>query len=184
MLCWLFRFSISSAMDGPGRVSGLTARHTRRCANCREFFEKCLSISEGLRKPPPTSKSTVSERLSERVFSVVEDRRAKVSRVVIGRRVLAIAASVAVIALAGVLFLTQRDNRPGGSDYDKGLEIVRSLARDAAGGEVDIAALPRSVEAPLAGEVESLTNRTESAVRFLVTCVAVNPGRGGDRTIN
>ncbi|MCK4293111.1 MAG: hypothetical protein KAY65_07925 [Planctomycetes bacterium] len=170
MFCWFFRFMISNAADGDGGLSGGTERHIRRCANCREFYEACLSLGEGLRREGAVVNDEFSRRLSERVLAAVPGRRANTYKLTFKWRPIVVAACVAVIASMGVLFLTRRENGPDSNQYENGREIIYSLV-----GEDFLETWPKLVEGPLPGEIENLAADTESAVRFLVACVAVDP---------
>jgi len=76
-----------------------------------------------------------------------------------------------LIVLAGALFLTRyRDGRvSGGGEVGTEIQAVRNLV----GGDF-AGAWSGLVEKPLEDEMEKLQEDTESAVRFLVTCVAVD----------
>ena len=73
--------------------------------------------------------------------------------------------------LVGVLFLAKLHNNQVSGPDKSGTEI--QAIRNLGGGDL-AGAWSGFVERPLAGELENLENDTESAVRFLVTCVAVN----------
>ena len=179
MFCWFFRLMISNAVDADNGLSGRTERHTRRCANCREFYEACLSLGKGLRRERAVVNDEFSRRLSERVLAAVPGRRANTYKLTFKWRPIVAAACVAVIASMGILFLTRRENGPDSDQYEKGREIIYSLV-----GEDFLGAWPKLVEGPLPSEIENLAGDTESAVRFLVACVAVDPTKGRNELPN
>lgn len=180
MFCWFFRLMISHAADGNNRLSARTQNHIRRCAGCREFHEACLSLGEGLRREAPLPDEQFSRRLHERIVSAVPGQRPETYKLVIKwRPVIAAAACIAVLASIGILFLTRSEKVPDSNRYAEGKKIIYDLV-----GEELLEAWPESVESPLADEVENLTRDTESAVRFLVACITVDPTETGNESIN
>jgi len=176
MFCWFFRFKISDAMDGDGVLSRAVEKHIRRCADCREFYNGCVLLADGLRGKAAVSNDGTSRRLSKRVLRVVPYRQTAVRKVSIRLWPVAAAACIALVVLAGVLFLAKYQREQIGREGVPGTEIqvVRSLV----GGDF-AGAWSGVVERPLAEEMEKLEGNTESAVRFLVTCVAVNVAGSG-----
>ena len=81
------------------------------------------------------------------------------------------AACVALIVLTGVLFLAVRRN---GQDTNPSGRVEPVAALRALVGENFPAGWPKLIEEPLAGELNNLADDTESALRFLVACVAVD----------
>lgn len=170
MLCWFFRLRISDAMDGDGVLSRAAEKHIRHCANCREFHSRCASLADGLRNEAAVSNNRTSWRLSTRILRAIQYRQAEVQKVGVRLR-LAVAACIALTVLVGVLFLAKHHNNQVSGPGKSGTEI--QAIRNLGGGDF-AGAWSGFVERPLAGELENLENDTESAVRFLVTCVAVN----------
>ena len=91
------------------------------------------------------------------------------------------AACVALIVLMGILFLAVRQN-----DEDAGppgqVEPIAELR--ALVGEDFTAGWPGLIKEPLANELNNLTNDTESALRFLVACVAVDISGAEGKSVN
>jgi hypothetical protein len=179
MFCWFFRLMISHAADGNSSLSAITQKHVSRCAGCREFHEACLSLGEGLRREAPGLDEEFSSRLHERIASAVPGQRPETYKLVIKWRPVIAAACVAVLASIGILLLTRSEKVPDSNRYAEGKKIIYELV-----GEELLEAWPESVGSPLADEVENLTRDTESAVRFLVACVAVDPTETGNESIN
>ena len=93
--------------------------------------------------------------------------------------VIAAAACIAVLASIGILLLTRSEKVPDSNRYAEGKKIIYDLV------EKNLpTAWPESVESPLADEFENLTRDTESAVRFLVACITVDPTETGNESIN
>ena len=91
------------------------------------------------------------------------------------------AACVALIVLMGVLFLAaRRDGRV--TSQPSQVEPVAALR--ALAGEDFAAGWPGLIKEPLAGELNNLTNDTESALRFLVACVAVDISGAEGKSVN
>jgi hypothetical protein len=165
MTCRFFRLMISLAADSGDPVGRLTGRHLARCASCRRFQEACRVIEETLQSGAARH-APASGQFTGRVFSRLADSpRSNRGRVV--RVALAVAACIAVAAAAAV-FLTRPATRP--AEPSK-VTITAFVPPDA-----DLeAAWTRLVERPLADEARSLTNDTQSGIRFLVACLDVSP---------
>ncbi len=171
MFCSIFRLMISHAVDGDSQLAGTAEKHIRHCASCREFYETCLSLGEGLTREAAISNEEVSERLSARVPKVMSRRRIDTYTVRLRLRPIVAAACVALIALMVVLFLAvRRDGQDAGPTGPvEPIAELRALA-----GDNFPAVWPGLIKEPLANELNNLTNDTESALRFLVACVAVD----------
>ena len=74
-----------------------------------------------------------------------------------------------------ILFLPWGDNDRDSDEYEQGVDIIRNLVKEN---------LPSALPEPLADEVENLTRDSESAVRFLVACVTVDPTETRNESIN
>jgi len=171
MFCWLFRLMISHAADGDSRLSETTEKHIRHCASCREFYETCLSLGQGLTREAAISNEEVSERLSNRILMAMPHRRTEAYKVRMKMRPMVAAACVALIVLMVVLFLAVRRD---GQDTNPSGRVEPVAALRALVGENFPAGWPGLINEPLANELNNLTNDTESALRFLVACVAVD----------
>lgn len=178
MFCWLYRFMISTAADADNRLSARTKRHLGNCAYCQGFHEMCLSLGEGLRSEAAhrDADDELPAQFGRRVLEAVPERGAPTYKLPIrwARPALA-AACIAVAALIGVFFL--RNEPPV-------VERARTDGLYNLMGNGHPAAWARLVDKPLAGEIENLADGTESAVRFLVACVAVNPTNAGNELPN
>jgi hypothetical protein len=91
------------------------------------------------------------------------------------------AACVALIVLMGVLFLAARrdDQDAGPPGRVEPVAAFRALV-----GENFPAGWPGLIKEPLANELNNLTNDTESALRFLVACVAVDISSTEGKSVN
>jgi len=181
MFCWLFRLMISHAADGDSRLSETTEKHIRHCASCREFYETCLSLGQGLTREAAISNEEVSERLSARVLKGTSRRRTDTYSVRLRMRPMVAAACVALIVLMGVLFLAARRD---GQDTGQPGRVEPVAALRALVGENFPAGWPGLIKEPLANELNNLTNDTESALRFLVACVAVDISSAEGKSVN
>ena len=179
MFCWLYRLRISNALDSAGGLSTAARRHIRRCTSCREFHRSCLSLGEGLRREVPIQNDQLSVRLGKRVMAVISDQSAETYKLPANWRPVIAAASIAVAVLVGAMFLAQPQTEPPAPEPRRVTEIP-SLMRY----EIPTAAWAGLVERPLAGEFKNLAADTESAVRFLVACVAVDPTRAANKLPN
>lgn len=171
MFCSIFRLMISHALDGDSRLSGTTEKHIRHCASCREFYETCLSLAEGLTREAAISNQEVSERLSVSALKGMPRRRTDTYSVGLRRRRTVAAACVALIVLMVILFLAvRRDDQ----DTSQPGQVEPVAALRALVGEDFATVWPGLIEEPLAVELNNLADDTESALRFLVACVAVD----------
>jgi hypothetical protein len=158
-------------MDGDGVLSRAAEKHIRHCANCREFHSRCVSLANGLRNEAAVSDNRTSRQLSTRILRAIQYPQAEAQKVGVRLRPAAVAACIALTAIVVVLFLAKHHNNQVSGPGKSGTEI--QAIRNLGGGDF-AGAWSGFVERPLAGELENLENDMESAVRFLVTCVAVN----------
>jgi hypothetical protein len=89
----------------------------------------------------------------------------------------AAAACLALIVLIGASLLVMKRNgrnniQPNPAQMSVAIQELRSVYEQV-GQDLPIT-WPQVIEEPLANEFENLANDTESAVRFLVACVAVD----------
>jgi len=168
MFCWLFKLMISHAVDRNGKLSGTTQKHIGRCAGCREFYQSCLSLGEGLTREAAISNCDVSERLSDRILSVVSGQETKEYKVTVKLWPIVTAACLALAVLIGALYLVTSDGDQDVAESDP-VAAYRKLA------EEEFASSWSGLNTrPLAGELDNIAEDTASAVRFLVACVNVD----------
>jgi hypothetical protein len=165
MTCWFFRLMISLAADSGVSVGRLTSRHVAGCVGCRRFQEDC-GVIEGALRADGAQYAWGSGRFTHRVLSRLGDSQPS-NRAWPVRAALAVAACIVIAATAAV-FLTRPATQPAGPST---VTIVAFVPPDA-----DLeTAWTRLIERPLVAEAESLTNDTESGIRFLVACLNVSP---------
>jgi len=163
-------------MDGDGALSRAVEKHIRHCADCREFYDRCVSLADGLKGGAAISDDEISRRLSARILRAIPYPQVKMQKVGIRLWPAVTAACLALIVLAGVVFLTRHNDGRVPLRNDQGAQI--GVVGNLAGG--DFAGVWSGlVERPLEDEMEKLQEDTESAVRFLVTCVAVDVTSAG-----
>lgn len=155
MLCLLSRFRISAAIDSGKDVGPWTRRHLGRCDGCRRFHRACQTLDHALR----------SEAADSAFVSSPSSRPRRTLRLIR----LAIAAA-ACIGMAASISWMSRPEQPANS--------VSSLYVIATP-HVELASVwTRAIEAPLVLEARNLSDDAQSSVRFLVTCLAVQPAGG------
>lgn len=191
MFCSIFRLMISHAADGDNRLSEATEKHIRHCVSCREFYETCLSLGKGLAREAAISNEEVSERLSARVLKGTSRRRTDTYSVRLRMRPMVAAACVALIVLTGVLLLLRQPEKQQPNQYEQAAKVIHDIvvsADNLAGGSLAKEQFPGGwsglIEEPLAGELNNLANDTESALRFLVACVAVDISSAEGKSVN
>jgi len=164
MMCWFFRLMISLAADRGDCVGRLTGRHLARCASCRRFQESCRTIEEALRSGAAQYAQAFGQ-FGHRVPLRLTDSQRR-HRAWPLCAALAAATCIAIAATAAI-FLT----RPATQPPQPTVTIAAFVPPEA-----DLeTAWTRLVERPLVAEAQSLTNDTQSGIRFLVACLDVSP---------
>ncbi len=168
MLCWFFRFMISSAADSGNPIDRWTSRHVTSCASCGHFLRSCRTIDKRLRseaagwQPGPEQ---ASRRILLNFAGMPSPSR--------GSRIRAALAAAACLAIgAAILFSLSIPARQPQASSPAPIAIIPTGAPWA----VPWAELIRN---PLATEAENLTSDTESGIRFLVACLDVRPFGAG-----
>lgn len=169
MFCWFFRLAISHTTDADKPLSAATKRHADRCPDCREFYHLCRSLAEDLRREVAAFSRDTPAKLSERIMRNVAGTETQTSNIRILLRPIAVAACIALIALASVFVSVQRRHIQHKNEIAKTVATFRNLVGRDLSPE-----LAELVEKPLAGELQNIVRDTESAARFLWTCVAVD----------
>lgn len=177
MVCWLFRLMISHSADNDNHPSGIIREHISHCGDCSEFYNTCQSLDESLTREALISNSRTSSRLNEHILGAIPSQRTKAHKVVRKLWIAAAAASVALIIVTSAsLIVMNRDGRtnvpPDPQQMTIAIQELRSVYTQV-GRDLPIS-WPPVIEEPLASEFENLASDTESAVRFLVACVAVD----------
>ena len=187
MVCWLFRLMISHSADNDNRPSGIIREHISHCADCRDFYNTCQSLGESLTRQALISNSPTPRRLKENILNAIPSQLTKTHKVVRKLWIAAAAACIALFILTAVsLIVMKQDGRknvpPDPRQMTLAIQELRSVywkvGRDLP------TSWPRVIEKPLASEFHNLANDTESAVRFLVACVAVDIADTKGRAVN
>jgi len=170
MLCWFFRFMISDAVDAENRLSSATQRHVRRCAACRAFYQASLSLGEGLRSEAAAFDEDLPAQFAQRVFEA-EPAGADQTYKFHGRRLRPVLAAACIVVVGSLVavFLALSQDAPAPVEPPQISGIYRLID------DGHPTAWAGLIERPLSDEIDNLAEGTESAVRFLVACVAVNP---------
>jgi len=173
MFCRFFRLVISHALDGDKQLSGLTKRHVRTCAGCDQFYKTCQWLADDLRREAAiVSHEGGCEVLSGRILAAVTCRRRETYKVGIKLWPIITAACVGLIVLTSVLFLVGHHDDRAVPTSSPPTPPVRRLPSFASRNLPK--SWPRLIETPLASEFKNIMYDTESAVRFLIACVAVD----------
>lgn len=172
MFCWIFRFIISNTVDAGNGLSNRTQKHVRTCKDCRSFYEACLSLDKGLRSEAADFDEDLPVHFARRVFDAASAGAEQAFEISVRwfRPALAAACVVVVASLAAIL-LTVNHEGPTVAEPRR-IDGISRLMDD--GRPTAWAGLVRK---PLSDELDNVTQGTESAVRFLVACVAVNPSK-------
>ncbi len=177
MVCWLFRLMISHSADNDNHPSGIIREHISHCADCRDFYNTCQSLGESLTREALISNSPTPRQLREHILNAIPSQLTKTHKVVRKLWIAAAAACVALIVVAAASLIVMTPN--GRNDFQLNSQQMNLAIQDLRSvywkvGRDLPTTWPRVIEKPLASEFQNLANDTESAVRFLVACVAVN----------
>lgn len=177
MVCWLFRLMISHTADKDNQPSAIIQEHMCHCRDCSQFYQTCQSLGERLTREALISNSRTSSRLNDHILNAIPSQRTETHKAGMKLWTVAAAACVALIVLIGASLLVMKPNgrkkvQSNPAQMTVAIEQLRSVYRQV-GQDLPIT-WPQVIEEPLANEFENLTNDTESAVRFLVACVAVD----------
>ena len=170
MLCWLFRFMISDAADNESNLSPATQRHVDKCSDCKSFYETSLSMGQTLKRQAAELNEDLPAHFAQRVLEAAPDRTDRTYKIAPKSWHLALAAAcIVIVASLTVPLLTLNQPDPPQHETARTDGLYRLID------DGNPAALAGLVERPLSNEIDNLAESTESAVRFLVACVAVNP---------
>ena len=167
MFCRFFKIMISHAADVDRPPGGITKKHIERCESCRRFYESCRFLSDDLRAEAVDLSSSCEQRI-ERIKKGLAGPSRRPRHIPIRLRYFAAAACMVLAATAAVMYMSRPPEHPPPEDPP-----VASIS-DLVGTDLQ-STWPGLLEEPLAGEMKSLARDTESAIRFLVACVDVDP---------
>ena len=176
MLCWFYRWNISSTFDGDGSLSDRCRRHLLQCDRCREFFKSSIALGERLSLEAALTCPDVPAQLRQRIALTVSSSNRKAIKPPFGIRRRVAAACVAAAVLMTALFAVTAHRRGAGPDVEvaPASAILQSIFYT---DEMTVDNLSESVggfvERPLAGQLETIARQTESAVKFLIACTTV-----------
>ena len=187
MVCWLFRLMISHSADNNNPPSSTIREHISNCGDCREFYNTCQSLGESLTREALISNSRTAGRLNEHILNAIPSQLTKTHKVV---RRLWIATAAACVALfivtAASLIVMNQDGRENAKSPPQQMTLAIQELRSVywkVGRDLP-KTWPRVIDEPLASEFQNLASDTESAVRFLVACVAVDIADTKGRSLN
>jgi len=187
MFCWYYRWKLAQSLHSDKPLGRLPDRHVQGCDKCRSFYEQQEEMSERLGRDAVLSTSELPEALKQEIMKAIVPGnpvpgRYSYSPAVkrIWRRVLQ-AACVGLVLLGSVLLWLSRqetsDNpEPGDSPKTVDMDPRTAVARlaEEIGANEDLSSWPGFIERPMVEEWEILNAEAESAVRFIVSCVAVD----------
>ena len=171
MFCWLFRLMISSAIDADRGLPRVVKGHIGRCRRCREFHRDCSLMAEQLGASTTAPGGDFSRRMRRRVLAEISRAGATAPRFRVRWAPVLAAACIAIALFAGLIFYGAHQGQLQPTPARFGLGLAGLIE------DTPPSAWVAVVEEPIASEIENLAGEAESAVRFLVTCVSVNPVR-------
>jgi len=190
MFCWYYRWRLAQSLHLDKPLGRLPGRHVQDCEECRLFYEQQEEMSERLGRDAIASTSELPEAIKQEIMKAIVPGNPVSSRYTyssgvkrICRRVLA-AACVGLALLGSLLLWLSRqetfdNSEPGVSpkkiviNIDPRAAIDNILAQEF-GAEEGLSSWPGFIEKPMVAEWEILTAEAESAVQFIVSCVAVD----------
>jgi hypothetical protein len=183
MLCSIYKWQISRALDSGKPLTALVRRHLRRCASCREFYGVGEEMGVRMRQdaaallgsadPSLTEKVLSSLGVDGRVESGVQSAAPSLQPELKSkwwgmRPVLTAAASLTIIAISLVWVLSSR--RAG----MPGLGLDAALGLDAPGVYLEKAL--QKAESPYAAEIQGLKQTLKSKADAIQACLDLKLG--------
>lgn len=184
MLCTLYQWQISSALDDGRPLSPRVSRHVAACPQCRRFHERCLGIADGLVREAPDALSPVPPGLKNGILGALDRRRPPMAlpSVNVARNLWlrpAMAAGLAAVVIAG--FLVFRTPAPAAREMDNPMDMIANLTPLPSTLGLPVAAknpivpLHGLLDNPLAAEWTRLADDTRAAAKFVTDCLPVVP---------
>lgn len=179
MFCRLFKFMISNSVDAHSGLSHTTRKHIRKCEDCRSFYETCLSLGDGLRRHAADFDEELPDDFARRVFDAASAPNRPTLKLPVRWFPPALAATcILIVASLAVILLTLGHEGPNVVEPRR-IDGISRLMDDGRP-----TAWAGYVKKPLSDELDNVTEGTESAVRFLVACVTVNPSKTSHKLPN
>jgi len=182
MFCRLYRWHISNAVDGQQRLSESVLAHLRRCPDCRSFLSISMRLDRELSSRAIQPDPERLDRLNEQIFSAV--RAVQQPAAVHHRRIPRVAFAAAAVLFVGtaIAFLAMRDRGepPVAQGQTDPVAALRQIASEVAARtpvQADPAAISNMVAKPYSDELARLAGETESAIKFVASCVGVTVPR-------
>ena len=188
MVCGWMQWRISNSLDEGRPLSASAQKHLLGCAKCREFYRRSLQIEQALAEPAFLESSSTPEALANRFFEAAIHSAPSQAPSRFPSRWIALAAAALFLAAASVTVPLLRNQNPipgptiASNDPVSALQtIVRDLR------PIGAAPLPTSatqlqvyLSQPYQKELNLMARDTDSAVKFVASCVGVDLS---DRTI-
>jgi hypothetical protein len=172
MLCSIYKWQISRALDSRKPPSGLVKRHLRRCASCSEFFRLGEETGGRLAEDAAALLRAADPSLGKRVLSSLDVGERVKSPAPSPpkswgwRPVIAAAASLTLVSISLVLVLTSHHAKMPALDPAFGIEapgVYLEKAIEKAG-------------SPYAAEIQGLKQTLKSKADAIQACLDVNLG--------
>ncbi len=185
MFCRYYRWKLAQALHSEKPLPRLLDRHVQRCNECRSFYELQQEISERLGRDAVVSQIELSEAFKQKIMNAIIPGKAIPNRYEYSpegrhhlRRILT-AACVGLVLLGSILLWLNHRETSDNTETDKPPRMVRNMnpwtaVDNLVGAEKDLSNWSGLIESPMVEEWETLTAETESAVQFIVSCVAVD----------
>ena len=184
MFCWYYRWKLAQSLHSDKSLGRLPDRHVQGCDECRSFYEQQQEMSERLGRDAVLSTSELPESLKQEIMQAIVPGNPVPSRYTyspaakrIWRRALA-AACVGLVLLGSLLLWLNRQEtsdkpKPGDPPDMNPWTVVNNLTKEYVT-EEDLSGWSGLIEKPMVEEWDTLKAEAESAVQFIVSCVAVD----------
>jgi hypothetical protein len=179
MVCFIYRWMISQALDSGKGLTGMVTRHIHHCKACGDFYRLSQSLNHILIQEASGFLSKRHDTLNEKIISALDTKPTPTPQWTKRRIRLpipAFAAALVVLAVAtGIILqvIPVNVNTPRSNE-----NLLNALS------EFDIANISLKeiigrVESPIETEMVDLKQSITSAAEFLISCLDVKIGETG-----
>jgi hypothetical protein len=182
MFCGWTKWKISNWLDEGNPLSASAHKHLLGCARCRDFYKRSLQIEQALAEPTLVQSASTPEPLADRFFDAAIHSAPSQAASRFPSRWIALAAAAVFLAAASVLVPRLRNENPNPGPTlvsNDPVSALQTIVRDLR--PIGAAPLPTSaaqwqmyLAQPYQKELNLMARDTDSAVKFVASCVGVD----------